>query len=80
MTDDRQRFHAARSYDGVAHVYESVLAPRLFDASARALVAAAAPAVGDWILDVGSGTGAVARAARAYRNAFDALPSRGTPA
>jgi ubiquinone/menaquinone biosynthesis C-methylase UbiE len=65
MSDDARRLQDARSYDDAAEVYERVNVPRFFDAPARALVAAAALARGARILDVGSGTGAVARAARA---------------
>lgn len=65
MTDEKQRLRAARSYDGAAGVYERVNAPLLFDAPARALVAAAAPYAHARILDVGCGTGAVSRAAHA---------------
>jgi ubiquinone/menaquinone biosynthesis C-methylase UbiE len=53
----------ARSYDDVAEVYERVNAPVFFDAPARALVEFAALARGERALDVGTGTGAVARAA-----------------
>ncbi len=62
MKDETQRLREARSYDGAAHTYERVNAPRLFDAPARALVSAAAPSRGEHILDVGCGTGAVSRA------------------
>lgn len=65
MTDETQRLRKARSYDGAARVYERVNAPKLFDAPARALVAAASPLRGECILDVGCGTGAVSRAALA---------------
>lgn len=65
MSDESRRLREARTYDGAAEVYERVNAPRLFDAPARALVAAAAPTRGSRVLDVGCGTGAVARAARA---------------
>jgi len=71
MTDETQRLRDARSYDGAARVYERVNAPRLFDAPARALVAAVAPSAQSRILDVGCGTGAVSRAAlAAARSAF----------
>ncbi|HEU4929761.1 MAG TPA: methyltransferase domain-containing protein [Candidatus Krumholzibacteria bacterium] len=65
MNDEKQRLRAARSYDGAANTYERVNAPLLFDAPARCLVAAVAPRAGARILDVGCGTGAVSRAARA---------------
>ncbi len=65
MKDESKRLRAARSYDGAAEVYERVNAPLLFDAPARALVAATAPAGNPRILDVGCGTGAVSRAVRA---------------
>jgi ubiquinone/menaquinone biosynthesis C-methylase UbiE len=65
MTDETQRLRAARSYDGAARAYERVNAPKLFDPPARALVEAVAPSRGDRVLDVGCGTGAVSRAARA---------------
>lgn len=65
MKDEIRRLRDARSYDEAALVYERVNAPRYFDAPARALVAAASPSPNARILDVGSGTGAVARAARA---------------
>jgi ubiquinone/menaquinone biosynthesis C-methylase UbiE len=55
----------ARSYDEVAGAYERVNAPLLFDAPARALVEFAALSRGERVLDVGCGTGAVARAALA---------------
>lgn len=48
-----------RSYDSVAEVYDRVHAPRFAEA-ARDLVAAAAVADGDHVLDVGTGTGASA--------------------
>lgn len=64
MNDDARRLRDARSYDDAAEVYERVNVPRLFEAPARALVAAAALTRGAKLLDVGSGTGAVARAAR----------------
>ena len=67
MSDEATRFRNARTYDGVAHVYENTLAPRLFDASARMLAAAAAPAANERVLDVGAGTGAVSRAVRAVQ-------------
>ena len=65
MGDELKRLQAARSYDGAAIVYERVNAPLLFDAPARLLASAAAPAADARILDVGCGTGAVSRAARA---------------
>jgi ubiquinone/menaquinone biosynthesis C-methylase UbiE len=65
VTDETQRFREARAYDGAAEVYARVNAPLLFDPPARALVAAVAPSRDARILDVGSGTGAVAFAARA---------------
>ena len=65
MNNEEQRLRAARSYDGAAQTYERVNAPLLFDEPARALVAAVAPSPHARILDVGCGTGAVARAARA---------------
>jgi ubiquinone/menaquinone biosynthesis C-methylase UbiE len=58
------RIEAARRYDDVAAVYEQVNAPLQFDSPARALVAFAAPVADARVLDVGSGTGAVAAAAR----------------
>jgi SAM-dependent methyltransferase len=62
MTDasDRSRAFAAAA---VAEQYERRLEPVVFDPWARDLVAAAAVAPGDRVLDVASGTGAVARAA-----------------
>lgn len=65
MTDENQRLRDARSYDGAADTYERINAPRYFDEPARALVAAVAPSRIACILDVGCGTGAVSRAARA---------------
>ncbi len=65
MSDEAQRLRRARSYDGAARAYERFNAPKLFDPPARALVAAVAPPRGARVLDVGCGTGAVARAARA---------------
>lgn len=65
MTDELRGLREARSYDGAASVYERVNAPRYFDAPARLLVDAVAPGRGAHILDVGCGTGAVSRAARA---------------
>jgi ubiquinone/menaquinone biosynthesis C-methylase UbiE len=53
----------ARSYDDVADAYEHVNAPLMFDAPARSLVECAALAPDERVLDVGTGTGAVARAA-----------------
>lgn len=64
MTDETQRLRNARSYDGAAHTYERINAPRYFDEPARALVAAVSPSKDARILDVGCGTGAVSRAAR----------------
>jgi ubiquinone/menaquinone biosynthesis C-methylase UbiE len=52
-----------RSYDGVAATYERVHAPR-FAEPARDLVALAGLANGARVLDVGTGTGVVAAAAR----------------
>lgn len=63
--DAESRLRHARAYDDVAPDYEAVSAPRLFDGPARELVAFAAPAPGDRVLDVGTGTGAVAAAASA---------------
>jgi ubiquinone/menaquinone biosynthesis C-methylase UbiE len=65
MSDEQRRLRDARSYDGAASVYERLLAPKLFDAPARALVAAVAPTSDDHTLDAGCGTGAVSRAVRA---------------
>ncbi len=56
-------FLRARSYDDVAGEYERINAPLMFDAPARALVECADLRTGDGVLDVGAGTGAVARAA-----------------
>jgi ubiquinone/menaquinone biosynthesis C-methylase UbiE len=56
----------ARSYDDVADWYERVNAPLMFDAPARALVECAELEPGSRVLDVGSGTGAVARAVRDF--------------
>jgi ubiquinone/menaquinone biosynthesis C-methylase UbiE len=53
----------ARSYDDVAGAYEHINAPLMFGAPARALVECARLQPGELVLDVGSGTGAVARAA-----------------
>jgi ubiquinone/menaquinone biosynthesis C-methylase UbiE len=53
----------ARVYDDVAETYERVNVPRLFAEPARRLVAAVDPPAGARIVDVGCGTGAVARAA-----------------
>ena len=53
----------ARSYDDVAEMYEHVTAPLMFHAPARVLVECAALGPGDRVLDIGAGTGAVARAA-----------------
>jgi ubiquinone/menaquinone biosynthesis C-methylase UbiE len=55
-------FRRARSYDDVADSYARVNAPLMFDAPAQALVECAGLAPGCRVLDVGSGTGAVARA------------------
>jgi ubiquinone/menaquinone biosynthesis C-methylase UbiE len=79
MTDEAQRLRDARAYDGAAEVYARVCAPLLFDAPARALVDAVAPPRGSRVLDVGSGTGAVARAARSAVGA-DALVAAVDPA
>lgn len=54
----------ARIYDDVAETYERVNVPRMFAAPGRVLAEAVAPARGARVLDVGAGTGAVARAAR----------------
>lgn len=64
----------ARRYDGVADVYERVNAPRMFEAPAREFVSIVAPDPGARVLDVGAGTGAVARAlgSRARVVALDA--------
>jgi ubiquinone/menaquinone biosynthesis C-methylase UbiE len=53
-----------RSYDSVAEVYERVRTP-VHTPPARDLVALAEPAAGDRVLDVGTGTGVAALAARA---------------
>lgn len=55
----------ARSYDDVAEAYERVNAPLLFEAPGRALVEFAVLSSAEHVLDVGAGTGAVARAALA---------------
>jgi ubiquinone/menaquinone biosynthesis C-methylase UbiE len=60
--DDRL-LRQARSYDDAAAIYERLNAPLMFDAPARELLAIVAPARGDRVLDVGAGTGAVARVA-----------------
>jgi len=60
---DERLIRRARSYDDVADVYERVNAPLMFDLPASELLAIAAPARGDRVLDVGAGTGAVARVA-----------------
>ncbi len=60
---DERLIRRARSYDDAAAVYERLNAPLMFDRPARELLAIAAPARGDHVLDVGAGTGAVARAA-----------------
>lgn len=52
-----------RSYDDVAEIYERVHAPR-FAEPARDLLALASPAPGARILDIGTGTGVAAEAAR----------------
>lgn len=57
-------FKRARVYDGVAEAYERVNLPRLFGEPGRVLAELAAPAPGERVLDVGAGTGAVARALR----------------
>lgn len=62
---DNPDFSRARVYDDVAETYERVNVPHMFAEPARALVADVAPPSAARILDVGSGTGAVARAARA---------------
>lgn len=67
---DRERSHSSvsddlhdwRGYDFVAEEYERVMAPRLA-LPGRDLVAAVAPEPGGRLLDVGTGTGVVARAA-----------------
>jgi SAM-dependent methyltransferase len=62
LPDDRELLRA-RSYDEVAETYERVNAPLMFDEPARSLVECAALSPGEHVLDVGTGTGAVARAA-----------------
>jgi ubiquinone/menaquinone biosynthesis C-methylase UbiE len=64
----------ARSYDDVAEMYEHINAPLMFIEPARALVTCAALRPGDRVVDVGAGTGAVARAAiDAVRTANDVI-------
>lgn len=65
MVEESKKLRDARSYDDAAGVYERVNVPRFFDVPAHALVAAVAPSRGARVLDVGCGTGAVSRAARA---------------
>lgn len=55
----------ARLYDDVADAYDRVSLPLLFAAPGRVLAGRVAPLPGSRILDVGAGTGAVARALRA---------------
>jgi ubiquinone/menaquinone biosynthesis C-methylase UbiE len=55
----------ARIYDEVAEPYERVSLPRLFAEPGRILAGRVAPSSGDRVLDVGAGTGAVARACAA---------------
>ena len=62
----------ARVYDDVAETYERVNVPRMFAAAGRVLAEAVAAPPGARVLDVGAGTGAVARAARESAGA-DAL-------
>lgn len=57
-----------RSYDGVADLYERTRAP-IHEAPARDLVDRIAPPVGGRFLDVGTGTGVAAEAARAAMGA-----------
>ncbi|HEU4365685.1 MAG TPA: methyltransferase domain-containing protein, partial [Candidatus Krumholzibacteria bacterium] len=54
----------ARIYDDLAETYERVSLPVFFAAPGRVLAQRVAPAPGSRILDVGAGTGAVARAVR----------------
>jgi len=61
--DDISPLERARRYDDVAAGYDQVSAPLLFEAPARELVTCVAPRRGTRVLDVGAGTGAVARAA-----------------
>jgi SAM-dependent methyltransferase len=49
-----------RSYDSVADIYEQAAVPR-FLPLARDLVAAVSPSTDDTVLDLGTGTGLVAR-------------------
>jgi len=52
-----------RSYDSGAATHNSLAVPAFFAAPARDLVAALDVKAGDWVLDVGSGSGAAAMAA-----------------
>ena len=72
MLDDHEIVRV-RSYDEVADDYERVNAPLMFDAPARALVDVAAVQRGERVLDVGAGTGAVARAAIARGGSPDGI-------
>jgi ubiquinone/menaquinone biosynthesis C-methylase UbiE len=63
----------ARSYDDVADAYERVNAPLFFDVPARALVEIVGLEPGERVLDAGTGTGAVARAALAVAGSPDSI-------
>jgi ubiquinone/menaquinone biosynthesis C-methylase UbiE len=52
------------SYDLVAEVYHSISVPLMFQRPAEVLIELLKPQPADRLLDVGSGTGAIARAAR----------------
>jgi ubiquinone/menaquinone biosynthesis C-methylase UbiE len=52
------------SYDSVAEVYHSISVPLLFQRPAEMLIELLKPEPTERLLDVGSGTGAIARAAR----------------
>ncbi len=52
------------SYDSVAEVYHSISVPLMFQRPAEALVELLKPKSTDRLLDIGAGTGAIARAAQ----------------
>ncbi|HEX5133566.1 MAG TPA: SAM-dependent methyltransferase, partial [Candidatus Krumholzibacteria bacterium] len=66
MSDENPNFRKARVYDDVADTYERVNVPRMFAVPGRVLALAVAPPAGARVLDVGAGTGAVARALREF--------------
>jgi ubiquinone/menaquinone biosynthesis C-methylase UbiE len=67
MNDNRADWF---SYDSAAEVYHSISVPLMFQRPAEVLIALLKPESTDRLLDVGSGTGAIARAAQQAKVGF----------